>query len=333
MEFIRESIFISSIRSFFKSFAAILGIFLAFIPICFLFYSSSSGYDTPIKNKAIIFSDADGNKKILPANTPVILRLDIHGQIGFKYLDATTVENQLNEAKERWINTNRLKAILLHINTPGGTVIDSDAIYRMLVAFREKYKLPIYAYVDGLCASGGMYVASCAHRIEASPISVIGSVGVIMGPFFNVVEGLNKLGIKALNITDGKNKDMMSPFRNWEKDEDKCLKAITSYMFNHFVDIVTMNRKTLSKEKLIKEYGAQVFDAPKACEFGYIDNGNSCYEKTLKNLLKAAKMDEKAPYQVVGFKVKKSFLSELMEEKFSFLNKKPTSLFYYLYNP
>jgi signal peptide peptidase SppA len=245
----------------------------------------------------------------------------------------TTIENQLAEIKERWITTTRAKGILLYINTPGGTVIDSDAIYRMLVHYKEKYKIPIHAYVDGLCASGGMYVACAASKIEASPTSIIGSIGSRFGPFFNITEVLNKWGIKALTITDGTNKDMLNPVRPWEKDEDKCLKAINHYVYQRFVDIVVANRKNLSKEKLIKEYGAQVFDAVKAAELGYIDNGNSCYELALKNLLKAAHVNEKAPYQVIGVKAKHNFISDLLEEKFSFLDKKSTNLFYYLYQP
>lgn len=65
---------------------------------------------------------------------------------------------------------------LVYINTPGGTVVDADGIYRALLEYKTKYDVPIYAYIDGLCASGGMYVALAADKIFASDVSLIGSV-------------------------------------------------------------------------------------------------------------------------------------------------------------
>ena len=67
---------------------------------------------------------------------------------------------------------------------PGGAADDSVGIYRALCEYKKKYNVPIYAFVDGLCASGGMYIACAADKIYATPSSVIGSVGVIMGPLF-----------------------------------------------------------------------------------------------------------------------------------------------------
>ena len=86
-----------------------------------------------------------------------------------------------------------------------------------------------------------------------------------------MVEALTKLGVKSETITEGLNKDMMSPFRPWKQDEDASLKAVTAYFYQQFVDIVAAARPRMDKTKLIQEYGAKVFDPITAQVYGYID--------------------------------------------------------------
>jgi ClpP class serine protease len=124
-------------------------------------------------------------------------------------------------------------------------------------------------------------------------------VGVIIGPFFNIAEGLSKIGISAKVLADGTNKDMMSPFRPWTPDEDASLRAIMDFQYNRFLDIVTTNHPRLSREKLVHEYGANVFDGVRAQEFGFIDVANADYKDALQELLTAANIDASHSYQVL----------------------------------
>jgi signal peptide peptidase SppA len=315
MEIPHESIFLSAIRSFFKAFLGFLGLFFALIPIFFITAILLEDHGTQIKNILTILPDDKGNQDLLPSQAPVILRLDVHGVIGQDFLTASNFESLLLESQKGLLEKDRVKAILLHVNTPGGTVSDSDGIYRLLMSYKKKHQLPIYVYVDGMCASGGMYISSCADKIYSSPTSVIGSIGVILGPFFNIVQTLEKIGVEAQTLTEGKDKDMMSPFRKWEKGEDLCLKNLAAYFYQRFVSIVTLARPKLDKEKLISEYGAQVFDPLRAEELGYIDIGNADYTFALKELAKAANIDEKTPYQLVTLQPKSKWLSELIQGK------------------
>lgn len=335
MEIYNESIFTSSIRSFFKAFAAILGLFFAFLPLFLIFLAFTPTYEPCQKNNSVILPDAKGKCETLPDTAPVILRVNINGVIGEDYLTAENIDSILLDSQRGVFKKNRIKALLLYLNTPGGGVTDSDTIYRLLVAYKKKYKVPVYAYVDGICASGGMYVASAADKIYSSPVSILGSIGVIIGPFFNVIEGLNKIGIKSLTLTEGSDKDMMNPFRPWKEGDEKCLKTIGAYLYERFVTIFTQNRP-VNKSKLINEYGAQVFDAKKAKEIGFIDDDNSSYEETLQNLVKAAKIPEKTAYQVVEIRPKKSWIIDIIKEKFpslKFLQKERKDYFSYLYEP
>jgi protease-4 len=299
MEFTHESVFVSAIRSFCKTFGGLIGILFAILVGSLLYFMFSSPYQPQEKTTFTVLPDLSRELELKPYNSPVILQINVHGVIGEPLLDTKTLDAILLDSRRSLLANNRVKAILLHLNTPGGTVNDSDNIYRMLKAYKEKYNVPIYGYVEGLCASGGVYVSSACDKLYASPTSIIGSVGVIIGPFFNIVEGLNKIGVQAKVLTDGLNKDMMSPFRPWAPDEDASLRSIMDFQYNRFVDIVVAAHPRLTREKLTQVYGAQIFDVMKAQEYGYIDVANANYEEALKDLMVAANIDLEHPYQVV----------------------------------
>ncbi len=318
MEVQRESIFISAIRSFFKVFFAVCGLFLGFIVMSIIYGALSGTPAMEAKTKIQYLPDAHNNKEIVSSSAPVILQMNIHGVIGEPNgLDSASVQNVLLESRTSLLKGDRVKAILLHMNTPGGTVVDADNIYRMLQEYKAQYKVPIYAYVDGLCASGGMYISCAADQIYAGPASIIGSVGVIIGPFFNVVDGLAKIGIASQTITEGLDKDMMTPFRPWKPNEDASLKAVTAYFYQRFVDLMTTARTRLDKTKLVDVYGAQVFNPVQAQEYGYIDHANASRNEALLALMQEAKIDPNKPYQVVSLEPKNEWISSLLNEKAS----------------
>jgi signal peptide peptidase SppA len=253
----------------------------------------------PEKAEPMIMPDALGERALLPGNTPAILRIDFHGVIGMGDLTGDKIQNVLLDSREDLLKNNRVKGIFLHMDTPGGTVTDADAIYRALLAYKEKYKVPVYAYIDGLCASGGMYIVSAADKIYSTPASTIGSIGVIMGPMFNFADAMVKVGISSLTLTQGKDKDELNPFRAWKPDEGASLKTIMAALYERFVGIVTTARPNLNKEKLVNEYGANVFIAKEAQALGYVDDANSDYSSALTSLVQAAGIDDKTDYQVV----------------------------------
>src|SRR6267154_729814 len=158
-----------------------------------------------------------------------------------------------------------------------------------------------------------MYIASATDKILASPSSVIGSIGVILGPTFNFSGLMDKYGVQALTITQGKDKDMLNPFRPWQPGEDASLRNITLNLYDRFVSIVTTARPNLDRDKLINEYGAQVFVAENAQMLGYIDNGNADYDTAISELAKAAKIPENDMYQVLTIEPMHPFLSDLAQ--------------------
>lgn len=316
MQLSRESVFVSAIRAFCNTLFSILGVGIALF-LLFLFIgfgkSAKGGIEIPPPAKPVISFDSDGNRKLLPDTAPVILKMDIHGVIGDIKLNAKNFATKLHDSQSSLL-AGRIKAVLLHINTPGGTTVDSDGIYQAILEYKKKYNVPVYAFVDGLCASGGMYVASAADKIFSTPVSVIGSVGVVVGPAFNFVDLMNKMGVEALTLTEGLDKDMLNPFRKWGQNEGDVLKSIIESQYTRFVNIVSSARPKLSKQLLINNYGARVYDAAKAQELGYIDDGDSSYKMALTELSNAAGLKENEEVQVVEFKIPRSFFTDIFEE-------------------
>lgn len=296
-----ESIFRSGLKALFVAFCAILGLTLGFFFISLLLGVASGDVATSklnTVNTQEILPNAEGKREVTSLDAPVILQINIEGVIGTENLTAKTIRQQLIESREGDFKKNRVKGILLFINTPGGTATDADAIYRSLKEYKEKYKVPIYAYVDGLCASGGVYAGMAADKIYASDASLIGSVGVIQSSFLNFSKLLEKIGVDSLTLSAGKDKDAMNPLRAWRPEEDQNFKMLIDYYYTRFVDIVAENRPLIAKDKLIEEYGARVFPAPKAKEYGYIDVSGASLSDALKDLVSAAKI-EGQEYQVI----------------------------------
>ena len=311
MNFTRESIFVGAIRSFCTSIALILGLAIG-IGLVGIGIAVLVGPNyLPPKANPMIAPDAKGSRVLLPGSSPAILRIDFHGVIGVGDLTSEKIDNLLLDSRDDFLRGDRVKAVLLHMDTPGGAATDADAIYRALLAYKEKYKVPVYVYVDGLCASGGMYISSAADKIYASPPSVIGSVGVIMGPNFNFSEAMAKYGIASLTLTQGKDKDALNPFRPWRPDEDSSLKAVIASLYDRFVSIVATARPQLTREKLVNDFGAHVFIAKEAEENGYIDVAGSDYSEAVHDLATAAGIEGK--YQVVQLTPQHPFFDGLSQ--------------------
>lgn len=344
----QESIFKSALRSFFVALFAMIGICIGFIILMVGVFSSSTSM--PIKEVETNFSydivpNAEGVRKMQAKDAPVILKMDLSGVIGAESLTMEKIRLMLVESREGDLKDNRVKALLLNINSPGGTVIDADGIYHAIKAYKEQYKVPVYGYIDGLCASGGMYIAAAADKIYSSDVSLVGSIGVLSPPFMNFSKLMEKVGVESLTLIAGKGKDEMNPLRPWVPGEEDNFQTIVNYYYNRFVDIMTLNRP-INKESLIKEYGAKVFDAPTAQIYGYIDASGYSLNDTLKEILKHLEIKDDA-YQVIEMK-SKSWWSDLFKSEFNFLlngkithdiklppefDSKLSTQFLYLYRP
>jgi protease-4 len=298
----QQSIILSAIRSFFVSLFAMVGIGVGLIPLILILslVIARSDESLEVKNyySPTIVTNAQNTRKALSKSAPVILKLNVSGIIGTDKLNMHTIKQELTESREGDLKDNRVKAVLVHIDSPGGTVSDADGIYRAIKEYKERYKVPVFAYIDGMCASGGMYVAAACDKIYSSDTSIIGSIGVISSPYFNLVGLTEKLGVETKTLYAGKGKDNLNPFRPWKAGEDENIKTIIDYFYNHFVGVITSNRTEISKSRLINDYGANVFSAEKAMEYGFIDGSGNTLNDTLTTLAKNIGIDDDY-YQVI----------------------------------
>lgn len=161
------------------------------------------------------------------------------------------------------------KGILLYVDSPGGTVYESDEMYLRLMEYKENTGRPIWAYFGSQACSGGYYIAMAADQIYANRNCWTGSIGVIIS--LTNCKGLyDKLGIKEIDITSGKNKAMGSMGLDLTKEQEDILQSLVDEAYEQFVDIVATGRgMDLNTVKQIAD--GRIYSAKQAQENGLVD--------------------------------------------------------------
>ena len=158
--------------------------------------------------------------------------------------DAAAIIKGLRNAVK---NTNT-KGIVLHANSPGGSPVQADYVFKEIRSIKAKNPdLPIYAVVSDICASGCYYIASAADKIFVNPASIIGSIGVIMNGF-GFVDAMDKFGIERRLLTAGEHKAILDPFSPVKIDETKYIQAMLDQVHQQFIDAVKQGRGDRLKE-------------------------------------------------------------------------------------
>jgi protease IV len=192
---------------------------------------------------------------------PSIAVIDISGVI----LDADKVDKQL----ERFGRDTGVKAIVLHIDSPGGGAAASQEIYHEVLRVRQQFHKPVIASVESVGASGAYYIASGCDRIYANPASVVGSIGVIM-EWTNYGDLLRWAKLKNVNIHDGELKDAGDPTRDMTPKEQAYFQSLVDNMYGQFIRDVASGRHT-APEKIQPLATGQVWTGEQALPLGLID--------------------------------------------------------------
>jgi len=160
-----------------------------------------------------------------------------------------------------------IKAIVLRINSPGGTVGASQEIHKEILRTAE-FK-PIIASMGDVAASGGYYTAVAAQQIVANPGTITGSIGVIL-KFNNLQEIMEKIGYKAEVIKSGELKDIGSMSRAMTPSERDLLQALIDNVHNQFIEAVIEGRN-LSREDVVRVADGRIFSGEQAQQLGLVD--------------------------------------------------------------
>lgn len=178
-----------------------------------------------------------------------------------------------------------VRAIVLRINSPGGSVTASDIMYQEVLRVRRTipHPKPVIAMVTDMAASGGYYVACACDEIVAYRTSVVGSIGVIMQTF-NFKGTLDKIGVQTLAIKSGAMKDAGSPFRPLTDAEKERFQTIIDDFFDRFVEVVSDGRPRLDAAQVRALADGRVWTAKEALDLGLVDRIG-----TLRDSIAAAK--------------------------------------------
>ena len=161
-----------------------------------------------------MFSSVSGDSNIELPNKDFVGVINIEGEIGASSSNSLTSDSTYNhdfylKYIEKMEKSDKNKGILLYVDSPGGAVYESDEMYLKLMEYKEKTKRPIWAYFASQACSGGYYISMAADKIYANRNCWTGSIGVIVS-LTNCKKLYDKLGIKEIDITSGKNKAMGS---------------------------------------------------------------------------------------------------------------------------
>ena len=178
---------------------------------------------------------------------------------------------RIRQELELAFDDSSIRGILLRIDSPGGTLTDSDVIYHSLMEFKKTKKVKIVAAMGDLAASGAVYIAMAADEIYAHPTTITGSIGVIL-PHMDFSGLGEKLGVRSDPVHTGTYKDIGDPLRRRTGDEQKMLQAIADRQFEKFVKVVTDGRPKLTEAQVRKMADGRVFTADEANEKGLIDS-------------------------------------------------------------
>ncbi len=225
----------------------------------------------------VLVEDNDASAKIAVVELEGVITSEVVDPAGFNLVDV--IKAQLKRAEE----DSKVKAVVLKIDSPGGEVLASDEINKVVAAFQEKSGKPVVASMGNLAASGGYYVAVASRWIVANELTLTGSIGVIMSSW-NYRGLMDKVGIRPYTFKSGKFKDMLSGSRDPNtipEEEREMLQGLIDEVYQQFKGVVADGREeAASKNKnagqtLVEDWekyaDGRVFSGSEAFKRGFVD--------------------------------------------------------------
>jgi protease IV len=222
-------------------------------------------------------------------------------------------KHQIDHAKKD-IEEGNLKALVVRVDSPGGTITGSDYMLHYLRKLAKDSHIPVVVSMGGIAASGGYYVSMCVgdrpETIFAEPTTWTGSIGVII-PHFNLAELMQKWGIQEDDVASHRLKGMGSITRKMTPEEREIFQALVNEGFTQFKDAIKQGRPKFQKDPtaLDKLATGQVFTAQQALQNGLIDQ-IGFIEDAIDRAIRLAKLD-KDKVKVVRYKAE-SRLSDIL---------------------
>jgi signal peptide peptidase SppA len=229
--------------------------------------------DNPTWRESVIAPMEAGLRRVLPGlGAPIVPVVRLSGTIGrISRLQPGMSLGSVAPLLQRAFAMKAAPAVVLIVNSPGGSPVQSHLIYKRIRALAEENEKTVLVFVEDVCASGGYMIACAGDEIIVDPASIIGSIGVVSAGF-GFVEAMRRIGVERRVYTAGESKVILDPFQP-EKPEDVArLKAIQEEVHDHFIGIVRTRRgEVLARDRDQEIFSGQFWSGKTGVALGLAD--------------------------------------------------------------
>ncbi|MFQ5737950.1 MAG: signal peptide peptidase SppA [Acidobacteriota bacterium] len=223
-------------------------------------------------------------------------------------LGGSTLSTRLREIRK----DGDFEAVLLRVNSPGGSAVGSDMVWKEVRKLEEAGK-PVVVSMSGVAGSGGYYISMGARRIISQPSTITGSIGVIFGKFN--IEGLyDWLGMSIDRVKTSPNADLFSAFTSLQEDQKKLIRDWMQEIYDNFVSKAAEGRGMPAEELEAKARG-RIYTGDQASRIGLVDSLGG-FEQAVAEIKKILKLGPREEIQLVLYPKPKSLWATLTEARF-----------------
>ncbi len=243
---------------------------------------------------------ASRNHATAPSGSHTAL-IEVRGEIA---VDAEASAENLVGALKTAFEEPTAKAVVLRINSPGGSPVQSGIVHDEIKRLKALHKKPVYAVVEEVCASGAYYIAVAADQIYTDKASVVGSIGVLMDSF-GFTGTMEKLGVERRLMTAGENKGIGDPFTPLSDKHKAYIKASLDQVHRQFIQVVKEGRGTRLKETP-DTFSGLFWNGEEAVKLGLADHLGSL-DYVAREVIKAEEVIDYTPKENVAERLAKRF--------------------------
>jgi protease-4 len=214
----------------------------------------------------LIFVGALGGKeRPLPGRHTALVELS-----GVIAADSEASADRIKSGLQDAFKDKNTAGVILRVNSPGGSPVQANQINQEIRRLRGLHpKIPLYAVVDEICASGGYYVAAAADKIYVDQASIVGSIGVLMDGF-GFTGTMEKLGVERRLMTAGQNKGFLDPFSPLAQEQRDYAQKLLEEIHQQFITVVRQGRGKRLRE-VPELYSGLIWSGAKSIELGLAD--------------------------------------------------------------
>ncbi len=231
----------------------------------------------------VLVVDWGSSEKLVDGKHTALVHL--HGTIE---ADGDASAEKINGALQSAFDDKGTAGVILRVNSPGGSPVQSGIVYDEIRRLRAKHpEIPLYVVVEDLCASGGYYIASAADKIFVDKASIVGSIGVLMDGF-GFTGTMDKLGVERRLLTAGENKGFLDPFSPQDVKQKEHAKVLLDEIHKQFIEVVRQGRGKRLKETP-EMFSGLMWTGSQSIQLGLADDYGTV-DSVARDVIKAEKI-------------------------------------------